>query len=611
VGVDGTAPALDKLGGTAWAKTKEKGGRAVKDMTADLLELYAARQTMEGFSYASDTVWQKEFEDAFPYQETRDQEQAILDVKSDMEQARPMDRLICGDVGYGKTEVAMRAAFKTVMDSKQVAVLVPTTILAQQHLNTFQERFADYPVIIEMLSRFRTRSEQGEILRRLKAGSIDIVIGTHRLFSKDVQFHDLGLVVIDEEQRFGVAHKERLKQLRKLVDVMTLSATPIPRTLHLSLMGVRDMSVINTPPEDRIPIHTTVTGYEEEIIREAILRELARDGQVFFVYNRIDTIHSVAARLQRIVPKARIAIAHGRMPERELERVMIKFVNSEVDVLVSTTIIESGLDIPNVNTIIISRADCFGLADLYQLRGRVGRYKHRAYAYLLVPAERVLTEDARRRLKSLQDFTDLGSGFKIALRDLEIRGAGNILGVEQHGHIAAVGFELYCRLVEDAARELRGEKLKRPILPVVDLAIEASLPDEYIPSPAQRIAFYKRISAAETQEQLDEMSGELHDRFGPLPKEAKRLMSTMSLRIMGADTGIEFIGRARDNLLFRFRRNMGPDGRALIGLLDRYRDKADAEFTENLRFTVRLGDANESEVLTAARSVLQEIRRPI
>jgi len=607
VGVDSTAPTLDKLGGTAWARTKEKVGRAIKDMTAELLDLYALRQTMEGFRFSPDTDWQKEFEDAFPYQETPDQESAIRDVKDDMERPLPMDRLICGDVGYGKTEVAMRAAFKAVMDGKQVAVLVPTTILAQQHLNTFHERFADYPVIIEMLSRFRTRAEQKEILRRLKEGSVDIVIGTHRLLSPDVQFDDLGLVVIDEEQRFGVTHKERLKQLRKLVDVITLSATPIPRTLHLSLMGVRDMSVINTAPEDRIPIHTTVAGYDEDIIREAVKRELARDGQVFFVHNRIETIHSMASRLQRIVPRARIAIAHGRMPERELERVMVNFVNGSIDVLVSTTIIESGLDIPNVNTIIINRADCFGLADLYQLRGRVGRYKHRAYAYLLVPAERVLTEDARKRLKTLQDFTDLGSGFKIALRDLEIRGAGNILGVEQHGHIAAVGFELYCKLVEDAARELRGEKVAQPMFPVVDLAIEAFLPDEYIPSPAQKIAMYKRISSAESQNELDEISDELRDRYGPLPTEAERLMSTMSLRIMGADTGVEFIGRARHSVLFRFRRDARPVGSIVGRLTGRYEDTA-AELGENTKLTVRLSNDDQNEVLATVRNVLREIK---
>jgi len=607
VGVDSRAPTLDKLGGTAWARTKEKVGRAIKDMTAELLDLYAMRQTMEGFRFSPDTDWQKEFEDAFPYQETSDQEGAIRDVKDDMEQSLPMDRLICGDVGYGKTEVAMRAAFKAVMDGKQVAVLVPTTILAQQHLNTFHERFADYPVIIEMLSRFRTRAEQKEILYRVKEGSVDILIGTHRLLSPDIQFNDLGLVVIDEEQRFGVTHKERLKQLRKLVDVMTLSATPIPRTLHLSLMGVRDMSVINTAPEDRLPIHTTVAGYDEDVIREAITRELARDGQVFFVHNRIETIHSVAARLQRIVPRATIAIAHGRMPERELERVMINFVNGTIDVLVSTTIIESGLDIPNVNTIIINRADCFGLADLYQLRGRVGRYKHRAYAYLLAPTERVLTEDARKRLKTLQDFTDLGSGFKIALRDLEIRGAGNILGVEQHGHIAAVGFELYCRLVEDAAKELRGETVTRPMFPVVDLAIEAFLPDDYIPSPAQKIAIYKRISSAESQDQLDEIGHELRDRYGPLPTEAQRLMSTMALRIMGADTGVEFIGRARDAVLFRFRQDARPEGRIVGTLTGRYQDIA-AESGENIKLTVRLPNENQNEVLATVRDVLREIQ---
>jgi transcription-repair coupling factor (superfamily II helicase) len=607
VGADSGAPPLDKIGGTAWGKTKDKVSRAVRDMTADLLELYAARQTLEGSRFPADTVWQKEFEDEFPYQETPDQEKAILDVKSDMEQARPMDRLICGDVGYGKTEVAMRAAFKVVMDNKQAVVLAPTTILAQQHYSTFRERFADYPLIIEMLSRFRSRTEQREILSRLEEGTVDIVVGTHRLLSKDVKFCDLGLVVIDEEQRFGVAHKERLKQLRRLVDVLTLSATPIPRTLHLSLMGVRDMSVISTAPEDRIPIHTTVIGYEENVIREAIMRELARDGQVFFVHNRIDTIYSVAARLQKLVPKARIAIAHGRMLERDLERSMIDFVDGRIDVLVSTTIIESGLDIPNVNTILINRADCFGLADLYQLRGRVGRYKHRAYAYLLVPGERALTEIARKRLKTLQDFSDLGSGYKIALRDLEIRGAGNILGVEQHGHVAAVGFELYSELVEEAARELRGEKVKRRILPVVDLGIDAYLPDEYVQSPAQKIAFYKRVSGAQTETQLNGIGEELVDRYGPLPQQGKMLMAMMSLRLKGADSGVELVSRARSVLLFRFRRDIEPDGDVLHRLLSRYGQSAELEVEGGLRFTVKLRDNREETMLSTARDVLDEI----
>jgi transcription-repair coupling factor (superfamily II helicase) len=607
VGADSAPPPLDKIGGTAWGKTKEKVSRAVRDMTADLLELYAARQTLEGSRFPEDTVWQKEFEDEFPYQETPDQEKAILDVKNDMEQARPMDRLICGDVGYGKTEVAMRAAFKVAMNGKQAVVLAPTTILAQQHYSTFRERFADYPVIIEMLSRFRSRAEQRQILSRLEEGTVDIVIGTHRLLSKDVRFRDLGLVVIDEEQRFGVAHKERLKQLRKLVDVITLSATPIPRTLHLSLMGVRDMSVINTAPEDRIPIHTIVIGYDENVIREAIMRELARDGQVFFVHNRIDTIYSVAARLQKLVPKARLAVAHGRMLERDLERAMVDFVNRRIDVLVSTTIIESGLDIPNVNTILINRADCFGLADLYQLRGRVGRYKHRAYAYLLVPGERALTEIARKRLKTLQDFSDLGSGYKIALRDLEIRGTGNILGVEQHGHIAAVGFELYSELVEEAAREFRGEKVKRRILPVVDLGMDAYLPDEYVPSPAQKIVFYKRVSGVQSEKHLGEIGEELADRFGPLPEQARTLLAMMSLRLMGADTGVELVSRVRNKLLVRFRQDIEPDQGILRRLLNRYGERAELELEGGLRFTVKLTDNRDEGILSTARDVLEEI----
>jgi transcription-repair coupling factor (superfamily II helicase) len=607
VGADSAPPPLDKIGGTAWGKTKEKVSRAVRDMTADLLELYAARQTLEGSRFPEDTVWQKEFEDEFPYQETPDQEKAILDVKNDMEQARPMDRLICGDVGYGKTEVAMRAAFKVAMNGKQAVVLAPTTILAQQHYSTFRERFADYPVIIEMLSRFRSRAEQRQILSRLEEGTVDIVIGTHRLLSKDVRFRDLGLVVIDEEQRFGVAHKERLKQLRKLVDVITLSATPIPRTLHLSLMGVRDMSVINTAPEDRIPIHTIVIGYDENVIREAIMRELARDGQVFFVHNRIDTIYSVAARLQKLVPKARLAVAHGRMLERDLERAMVDFVDRRIDVLVSTTIIESGLDIPNVNTILINRADCFGLADLYQLRGRVGRYKHRAYAYLLVPGERALTAIARKRLKTLQDFSDLGSGYKIALRDLEIRGTGNILGVEQHGHIAAVGFELYSELVEEAAREFRGEKVKRRILPVVDLGMDAYLPDEYVPSPAQKIVFYKRVSGVQSEKHLGEIGEELADRFGPLPEQARTLLAMMSLRLMGADTGVELVSRVRNKLLVRFRQDIEPDREVLRRLLSRYGERAELELEGGLRFTVKLTDNRDEGILSTARDVLEEI----
>jgi len=437
-GGDGATPKMDKLGGATWARTKARVKKAVRDMTEELLKLYAARESREGYAFSADTPWQVEFEEAFEYDETPDQARAIVDVKRDMESPRPMDRLVCGDVGYGKTEVAMRAAFKAVMDGKQVAVLVPTTVLAEQHYLNFTDRFADFPIKVEMLSRFRSAKELKATVERMKSGEVDVVVGTHRLVSKDVQFKNLGLVVIDEEQRFGVAHKEKLKQLRTMVDVLTLSATPIPRTLNMSLLGVRDMSVINTAPNDRLPIHTCIEHFDEQLIQEAIQRELAREGQVFYVHNRVQTILSVAQSVRKLAPGARIGVGHGQMPEKELERVMTAFMHKEVDILVCTTIIGSGLDIPNANTIIIDNASYFGLAELYQLRGRVGRYKHRAFAYLLVPGDRALSEDAQKRLKALEEFSTLGSGFRIAMRDLEIRGCGNILGGEQHGQIATV-----------------------------------------------------------------------------------------------------------------------------------------------------------------------------
>ncbi len=559
VGADAVAPTLNKLGGTAWARTKARVKKAVREMTQELLELYAARQTLEGHAFAPDTEWQKEFEDTFEYEETPDQQQAIEDVKADMEQRRPMDRLICGDVGYGKTEVAVRAAFKVVMDGKQVAILVPTTILAQQHFSTFSQRLADFPVNVEMLSRFRSRARQKRIIEGLESGTIDIVIGTHRLFSKDVAFKDLGLVVVDEEQRFGVAHKEKLKQMRKLVDVLTLSATPIPRTLHLSLMGVRDMSVIGTPPSDRLAVRTIVCRFDTQTIKEAIDRELAREGQVFFVHNRVQTIYSMSMFVQRLVPKARVAVAHGQLHEHELERVMDQFLAKQIDVLVTTTIIESGLDIPNVNTIVIDRADCFGLSELYQLRGRVGRYKHRAFAYLTVPGEQALSEVAQKRLKAIEDFSELGSGFRLALRDLEIRGAGNILGPQQHGHIVAVGLEMYCGLVEEASRELLGKTTERLPLPLADLAVDAYLPDAYIGSAEHKIHLYKRLSRIRDIEKLDDLRQEMRDRFGEPPREADALLEVTALRILGARLGLELISKTGDTALLRFRANVSPD----------------------------------------------------
>ncbi len=473
VGVGRAHPPLHTLGGTRWARAKEQAERAVRDVAAELLRIQAARETQPGHACKPDTQWQREFESAFIYEETPDQLTAIAETKADQERAKPMDRLICGDVGFGKTEVAIRAAFKCVMDGRQAAILVPTTVLAQQHFNLFRERMADYPVRIELLSRFRTRREQQRVVRDLANGAIDIVIGTHRLIQSDITFKELGLVVIDEEQRFGVLHKEKFKRLRTLVDVLTLSATPIPRTLYLALTGARDMSTIQTPPHDRLPVETIATQYDERVIRDAIQRELDRGGQVFFLHNRVMTIEMMRSKLQTLVPDARIVVGHGQMDADELEEVMTKFVNGEADVLLSTTIIESGLDIPNANTIIIDRADRFGLSDLYQLRGRVGRYKHQAFAYLLLPRHASLLNDVRKRISAIRQYSTLGSGFKIAMRDLEIRGAGNLLGAEQSGHITAVGFELYCQLLKQSVSSLKGEKVK----PRVDVRMKLDFLD--------------------------------------------------------------------------------------------------------------------------------------
>jgi transcription-repair coupling factor (superfamily II helicase) len=551
VGSDDELPKLYKLGGTAWFRVQERVRRAIRDMAGDLLELYASRQVLPGTTFSPDVPWQSEFEESFIYRETDDQLAAIEDVKADMQRPIPMDRLVCGDVGYGKTEVAMRAAFKCVMDARQVAVLVPTTILAQQHYTTFRERMADYPVRVEMLSRFKTAAEQAKVVSDLAEGKVDIVIGTHRLLQNDITFKNLGLVVIDEEQRFGVAHKERLKQLRKVVDVLTLTATPIPRTLHMALMGVRDMSVINTAPEDRLSVITVVAEFSERLIREAILRELAREGQVFFVHNRVQTIKRMTEYVRRLVPEARFGIAHGQLPERELQAVMNSFLKKEIDVLVCTTIIESGLDIPNVNTMLINRADKFGLADLYQLRGRVGRYKHRAYAYLLIPGRKAVTEVAQKRLNAIEEFSELGSGFKIALRDLEIRGAGNILGAEQHGDIAAVGFEMYCQLLEEAVLELKGEKPEKLLLPTAEFEVDCFIPDDYVVSPAQKLDMYKKIGLSRREEDVDAVTEELEDRYGPLPAEVSNLLKLARLRVLGAAAGLEFIGKLGGNALFR------------------------------------------------------------
>jgi transcription-repair coupling factor (superfamily II helicase) len=582
VGAGKARPVLNTLGGARWTRTKAQAEKAVRDLAGELLSIQAARESRTGHAFAPDAPWQREFEGAFIFEETPDQMKAILETKGDMEKPRPMDRLICGDVGFGKTEVAIRAAFKALMGGKQVAVLVPTTVLAQQHFNTFRERMADYPVRIELLSRFRSRREQQRAIKDLASGAVDIVVGTHRLVQDDVAFKDLGLVIIDEEQRFGVLQKEKFKQLRQLVDVLTLSATPIPRTLYLALTGARDMSTIQTPPQDRLPVETIVTAYDERVIRDAIQRELNRGGQVFFLHNRVMTIDSIAQKLKALAPRARIVVGHGQMHADDLEEVMTRFVNGEADLLLSTTIIESGLDIPNANTIIIDRADRFGLSDLYQLRGRVGRYKHQAYAYLLLPRHAGLLSDARKRISAIKQYSTLGSGFKIAMRDLEIRGAGNLLGPEQSGHITAVGFDLYCQLLKQSVAALKGEKVK----PRVDVEVRldflaldpqeasaespgtggpspgnstaepripdkagAHVPHAYVSDPRQRIEIYRKLAQATDKKALEGLRSEWRDRFGPFPQAVELLLQVAGIRVLASDRGITSIEVKEDRLM--------------------------------------------------------------
>lgn len=531
-------PKLNKLGSVEWNKTKAKVHGAVEEIAKDLVELYSIRQNQKGYAFGSDTVWQKEFEEMFPYEETDDQLNAIADTKADMESTRIMDRLICGDVGYGKTEVAIRAAFKAVQEGKQVAYLVPTTILAQQHFNTFEQRMKNFPLKVAQLSSFRTNKEIKETLADLKKGFVDVVIGTHRLLSKDVEFKDLGLLIIDEEQRFGVAHKEKIKKLKNNIDVLTLSATPIPRTLHMSLVGIRDMSVLEEPPVDRVPIQTFVTEHNDEMIREAINRELARGGQVYYVYNRVRSIDEAAAHIQELVPQANVAFAHGQMEKRELEKIMVDFINGDIDVLISTTIIETGMDISNVNTMIIEDADKFGLSQLYQLRGRVGRSNRTAYAFLLYRRDRMLTEVAEKRLSAIREFSDFGSGFKIAMKDLEIRGAGNVLGKSQHGHMAAVGYDLYCKMLNEAVNDLKGIKNEYSFETNVDLSVDAYIPSTYIKSEYQKLDIYKRIAAIESEEELSDMKDELVDRYGSLSTPAVNLLNIALIKSMAHKIGI-------------------------------------------------------------------------
>jgi transcription-repair coupling factor (superfamily II helicase) len=565
--VEGAPPALDKLGGTGWTTRKAKVRRSLEDMAEKLLQLYAARKTARGFAFSADGNWQREFEDAFEFEETQDQNLAILDIKRDLEKPEPMDRLLCGDVGYGKTEVAMRAAFKVIGDGKQVAVLAPTTVLAFQHFETFKKRFRAFPAKIEMLSRFRTAVEQRKVLAEVEAGKVDVVIGTHRLLSKDVQFQDLGLLVIDEEQRFGVAHKERLKEMRKNVDALSLSATPIPRTLHMSLVGLRDMSIIETPPRDRLAIQTVVTSFQEDLVRKAIETELERDGQVYFIHNRVESIYSLASMVTRLVPKARVVVGHGQMGEKELEQVMLKFIRDEADVLVATTIVENGLDIPRANTIVINRADRLGLSELYQLRGRVGRSNQRAYAYLLVPPQAVLSEVARKRLSAMKEFSELGAGFRIAALDLELRGAGNMLGRQQHGHIEAVGFDIYTQMLERAVSKLKGEQSAPELRTTLSLGLEVRIPSDYIPSENLRLRTYKRISSIRSDDEKLDVARELEDRFGPLPASVGNLLEYAALKSICERLRISTVERQGNRLAVRFHPETPLDPATLVSVV--------------------------------------------
>jgi transcription-repair coupling factor (superfamily II helicase) len=599
----GPAPVLNKLGSQQWVKTKARVRKAMQDMAGELLKLYAERHSAQGNAFAPDNEFQREFEDSFDYNETDDQLSAIAAIKQDMESTMPMDRLLCGDVGYGKTEVAMRAAFKAVQDGKQVAVLTPTTILCFQHFETFKRRFSQFPIHVEMISRFRTAKEQKEIVERVEAGKVDILIGTHRVLSKDIKFQDLGLLIVDEEQRFGVRHKERLKQMRKEIDVLAMSATPIPRTLHMSLVGLRDMSVIETPPKDRMAIQTVVAKYDEKLIRSAIEVELERGGQVYFVHNRVESIFELAARIQELVPGARVTVGHGQMSEGELERVMLAFMRREYDVLVATTIIENGLDIPLANTILINRADRHGLSELYQLRGRVGRSNRRAYAYLMIPPEKELTEIARRRLAALKEFSDLGAGFKIAALDLELRGAGNMLGGEQSGHIEAVGFELYTSMLEAAVKELKGEGSDERPGAQLNLGIALRIDESYIAEENQRLRLYKKIAGSASEKEITDLRSEMEDRYGPLPDSSVYLLEAASLRLECEHLGIAQIDRKRGELLLRFTENAKVDPQHLMRLVAR-NAKRGAQFTPQGVLKYPLSSVRPDEVLLEIRELL-------
>jgi transcription-repair coupling factor (superfamily II helicase) len=602
-GGDDAQPQLDKLGGTTWARKKASVKKAMRDMADELLKLYATRQMVHGHSFSKDSPWQFEFEEAFEFDETEDQEAAIEDVKSDMESRKPMDRLLCGDVGYGKTEVAMRAAFKSVMDGKQVAVLAPTTVLAFQHHRTFLRRFASFPVTIELLTRYYSAKDQKEILKKLESGEIDVIIGTHRVLSKDINFKDLGLIVIDEEQRFGVAQKERLKQIKKAVDVLAMSATPIPRTLHMSMVGIRDISVIETPPKDRLAIQTALVPFNDEFIRDAIAFEIDRGGQVFFVHNRVESIYAMKEYLEKLLPGLRVIVGHGQMEERELERAMLAFINREYDVLMATTIIENGIDIPACNTILINHAERFGLSQLYQLRGRVGRSDRLAFCYLLVPSDRVLSADARKRLSAIQEFSDLGAGFRIAARDLEIRGAGNILGGEQSGEIAAVGFEMYTKLLEETIREMKGERIEEAVETSMNLGVDIYIPKDYVGEENLRMTFYKKIASAQTEQRIDDIRNELRDRFGAVPPNVENLLHFVKVKQFAQRIGVISIVREGARGVMKMTQSAKVDPNKLLLLMH---EDPQVKFSPNgvLSFPLK---AQGTDVIDAIEGLLQRI----
>lgn len=608
MGAGENAPKLNRLGSKEFANTKAKVKAGLKDIAKGLIELYAKRRQAVGYSFSKDTVWQKDFEDAFPYQETDDQLRCIEEVKKDMESPRPMDRLLCGDVGYGKTEVAIRAAFKAVMDGKQVAYLVPTTILAQQQYEEFRDRMKNYPVKVNVLNRFKSTKEKNEILKQLKNGELDIIIGTHRIIQKDIGFKDLGLLIIDEEHRFGVAHKEKIKKLKENVDVLTMTATPIPRTMHMSIVGIRDMSVIYEPPHNRKPVQTYVLEYDEEVIKEAIIKELEREGQVFYLFNRVEGIERKASEISNMVPEARVAVAHGKMTGTELENIMADFIEKKIDVLICTTILETGIDIPNANTIIIEDADRLGLAQLYQIRGRVGRSDKTAYAYITYRKNKLLAEASEKRLKAIKEFTEFGSGFKIALRDLEIRGAGNILGPEQHGHMEAVGYEMYCKLLDEAVREIKGETVLPEVDTQIDLKITAYIPTSYIENINQKIEVYQDIANMDKEEQISEIIDELIDRYGDIPKEVMNLLDVARIKILARSLKILNVTQKGDNVIFEFDDpETIKEGKVQI-LIDIYKSRIFFSSGVKPYITLKLQSKKDSDIVEEVVKILNILK---